>query len=285
MKKLLFIFSFFLIIHTMNGQAALNNRVTVRNQGNVDNYTGVKQVLVSLPADSVDHIFNGSTLVFDTVHGLFRLAVPSTSGSESGGGFFIGSTATGGTIQDANGTDFQLINYQGLYFTSTSETSTVEIRSALDFAIRSAIGSYKFITPPMPDTGTVDRLIGYNNASGQWFAVSQNVPDTWVAKMSQSGSGEPSFIVLDPFTGGTITATRDDTGIYTFVIPGFDYATEQNKLVAFVSPGVTSAPVSQFDVVDIFGAGDDGMFLQTFSPLGVAADIDGTYTIEIRLYH
>lgn len=79
--KLLFSSLLTCLVFLTFAQAPLSNQVTVRNQGNVDNYTGVKQVLISVPADAVNRIYNGSTLIFNDTTGVFEIdTLPASSG-------------------------------------------------------------------------------------------------------------------------------------------------------------------------------------------------------------
>lgn len=74
MKKLFSIFallfSFSLIT---SAQTALNNPVYVKYQGNVDNFTGVKQALVSLPPSSVASIYDDATIQYNATTGLWEV--------------------------------------------------------------------------------------------------------------------------------------------------------------------------------------------------------------------
>lgn len=71
--RLLCLIALLVSFASISAQASLNNRVQVRNQGNVDNHTGVKQVLVSLPADAVNSIYDDATLQFNATTGLFEI--------------------------------------------------------------------------------------------------------------------------------------------------------------------------------------------------------------------
>lgn len=72
-KRFLFIVALLVPLVGVNAQAALKNEVTVKYQGNIDNYTGVKQSLVSLPATSTSSIYDDAVIQFNATTGLWEI--------------------------------------------------------------------------------------------------------------------------------------------------------------------------------------------------------------------
>jgi len=72
-KRYFFLVAFLFTLVSMQAQTAPANPVFVKYQGNVDNYTGVKQALVALPTSSVASIYDDATIQYNATTGLWEV--------------------------------------------------------------------------------------------------------------------------------------------------------------------------------------------------------------------
>lgn len=274
MKRLFILLPLFLVVCSLFAQSPLNNRVIVRNQGNIDNHTGVKQVLISIPEALANTIMDGASIVFDSVTRTFKLEVIEGGGGGSGDGFFGTQNATGNTQHLGEDYDFTLTGVDSLTFSGQQ-------------IVLNSSGDYILGTLPEDDTtgAAIYRLALIDDAGDYKLRTSVEIwSDNFTGLVNFSGTNNPTITTYDPLTNfKVITAEYSDVGTYIIHVEGYNYATD--KIVAFFTPAIIATPiVYTISPVDDFGGGSDLLFLETFDALGMHTDITGQGFLEIRIY-
>ena len=129
-------------------------------------------------------------------------------------------------------------------------------------------------------------------AMQQWYTM-EDVTNTvrpykvYSAFISQNGTSAPTAVVNEN-TIGTMTITRNGTGSYYFVSPGFNSYDDYGKVLCFISNGSANGSTGALSSVN-------GQYVPTINGIQVVSLIASTLTptdnaiqgcsIEIRLYN
>lgn len=98
--------------------------------------------------------------------------------------------------------------------------------------------------------------------------------DSYVVALTQSGTGDPTAVVMENYLSGTPTLARTGSGSFTITLAGEFLAA---KTVAFISMQTTNR------VGKITRVTDDGLLILVEDAGGSAADSFSAY-VEVRVY-
>jgi hypothetical protein len=129
-------------------------------------------------------------------------------------------------------------------------------------------------------------------AMQQWYTM-EDVTNTvrpykvYSALLNQSGTSAPTAVVNEN-TIGTMTITRNNTGVYYFVSPEFNSYDDYGKVLCFISNGSADGSTGVLSSVN-------GQYVPPINGIQVVSKIASTLTptdnaiqgcsIEIRLYN
>lgn len=138
-----------------------------------------------------------------------------------------------------------------------------------------------------PLTGTEELAIVQGGSTVK--ATAQDVADlavgvpykSYVAIISQSGTNNPTVSAVLENTIGTMTVTRNTTGVYYFTSSGFGGFGGNNKVVVLFLNGQSTTGLYLAQYVPPIG----GVVLQSLNTSNVNTDgLISNGTIEIRVY-